>query len=152
MCYMFWSLSLLPPPPPAPHQIHNKIFSDQHWRYVQKYDHLDARFITVTYHIKAFLLFAIDSFSILRSHKQRHINLERARPFQSKKTQVVISPMHISRKKGPRQIVYNITNASWDHLHGIHFEEHLKTIWISTHVPYLPTDRPHFFPKKWDRN
>ena len=51
---MFWS-------PPTP--IHNKkIFSDQHWRYVQKYDHLKARFIIVTYHIKVFSLFAIDWF------------------------------------------------------------------------------------------
>ena len=45
-------------PPPSP--IHNKTFSDQHRRYVQKYDYLKARFITVTYHIKAFSVFAID--------------------------------------------------------------------------------------------
>ena len=56
---------LISPPPPHPSPIHNKKFSDQHWiawRYVQKYDHLEARFITVTYHIKAFSLFAIDWF------------------------------------------------------------------------------------------
>ena len=49
---------LISPPPPSP--IHKKKNSDQHWRYVQKYEHLEARFITVTYHIKVFLLFAID--------------------------------------------------------------------------------------------
>ena len=60
-------LHVLISPPPLPDQIHNDKTSDQHWRYVQKYDHLDARFITVTYHVKACSLFAIDWFCIALS-------------------------------------------------------------------------------------
>ena len=51
---------LISPSPPPP--IRNKKFSDQHWKYVQKYGHLEPRFIAVTYHIKAFSLFAINWF------------------------------------------------------------------------------------------
>ena len=53
---------LISPPPPPRLPIHNKTFSDQHGRCVQKYDHPEARFITVTYYIKAFSLSAIDFF------------------------------------------------------------------------------------------
>ena len=90
---------LTSPPPPPPPPIHNKRFSDQHWRYVKKYDHLEARFVTVTYHVKAFSLFAIDWFCSEYLGPIATPRLERARPFQSKKTQVAISPTDISRKK-----------------------------------------------------
>ena len=88
---------LISPPPPSP--IYNKTFSDQHWRYVQKYDHLDARFITVTYHIKAFMLFVIDLFCSEYGGPINNATFRKSPPFSIPENQVAISPTDISRKK-----------------------------------------------------
>ena len=71
---MFWS-------PPSPSLIHNKKFSDQHRRYVQKYDHLEAKFITVTYHIKAFSFFVVDWFWSVYWGPINNATLRKSPPF-----------------------------------------------------------------------
>ena len=100
-------------PPPFP--IHNKTFSDQHWRYVQKYDHLDARFITVTYHIKAFSLFAIDWFCSEYWGPINNATFRKSPPFSIQENPSSnFTKGHKAVKKGPRQIVHKNINASWD--------------------------------------
>ena len=104
---------LISPPPPSP--VYNKTLSDQHWRYVQKYDHLDARFITVTYHIKAFSLFAIDLFCSEYWGPINNATFRKSPPFSIQENPSSnFTKGHKAVKKGPRQIVHKIINASWD--------------------------------------
>ena len=100
---------------PTPSPIHNKTFSDQHWRYVQKYDHLEARFISVTYHIKAFSLFAIDLFCSEYWGPINNATFRKSPPFSVQENQSSnFTNGHKAVKKGPRQIFHKNINASWD--------------------------------------